>query len=319
MAVLGRQYLEHKDDFESFLESRQQNTSPGRQPPQQQAQSQSEPQTLAEPDPWKAPDYDSKWEQVCEYDPSIGQYVVAEKYASLVAPSVADKLTQYKSWEANNARRIAREFPDLVQQHIAKALEEFKTGLPDHVQQVLSQRESKQTADSFFDDNKKELFELDATGEVKLDAAGDAVLTKKGQAFREHAMKLRNGGMTDEGAIFEAAMEVASYKVPAQHGGSEGNGQVPQTPAPSTTGPTPTQPAPPQPTPTPQPSPTQRNEAQKTSFLQRAISQEEHSPNRDATVATAAQQEPEGQNPELDFGRMLEADMASAGLLPQTG
>ena len=96
---------------------------------------------------------------------------------------VADKLTQYKSWEANNARRIAREFPDLVQQRIAKALEEFKTGLPDHVQQVLSQRESKQTADSFFDDNEKELFELDATGEVKLDAAGDAVLTKKSRRF----------------------------------------------------------------------------------------------------------------------------------------
>lgn len=174
----GREYLQNQEEFEEWRKSRQQADNKPQDPAP--APEQGQPKSKGRPE------YDERWEQLCEFNPEIGQFVVKEQFRGVVDTKIGEKLTAHKDWERNQLINVAHNFDDLVNQRVQELLEkrlsEVQDQIPERVKSIVQQSQQVNEYDKYMQDNSGEFWAKDANGQFKTDPlSGEYVMTEKGE------------------------------------------------------------------------------------------------------------------------------------------
>ena len=328
MAQYGQTYLEHAGDFQEYLKNKA--------APQEQA-----------PDPLKSapsptgnnPEYDPGWDQVCDFDPQSRRYVVKPAFQGSVNLTIADKLTTARNWETEQMRKMTREFPDMVKQHLperdTEAEEKRIQELVDaRISETLQGRDEAQQAYSYLQDNADKLYELKDGQPVTDPQTGQWKMTDRGHLVMEYAQRASaskdEGGLGLSGFALQqyadkmADADLARWQLAEYSAGQEAPQQGP--PSPGEIPPTPDSPIA-APLSGPEQSQTSHDlgEQLKDGFVARSAREaEKHGSSIENSDANRSENFADqgalgGGNTSENFRKMLETDFADAGLLPRTG
>ena len=236
---------------------------------------------------WDPPEYDERWEKLVTLDPETGNYVPINEH---VNPQVAHRANEYRSWLKTQGKNFWN-----------NPYEFMKEGLGDWVRDVVEeqvggaihQSNVDTNVDSFLSNNRQRFYVLDQAGSpIVNQETGEEVLTPQGESLKYHAESARNLGIYDPNSIQAYALNMLERDLYANQVNQQQYAQQQQ----------------------------QQPQQQQQTFLQEAANpgQENWSPNRDASVQTAA----EGgmaQNSGLSFFDMAMPEMVNMGLVQQTG
>ena len=282
MAQYGQQYL-------------QQASSP-QQPQVQEAPP--EPVYEYEEEPtWNPPEFDNSWDSLLKVDSRTGMYVPVNEH---VNPTVAQKANEYKKW----LREQGQEFWNNPYEFMKGGLQDWVADVADAVvEQRLGQQQTNNQVTDFLAQNAQRFYQLDSMGNIQYDpVSGDEMLTQEGHALKHYASEARSAGMHDPATIQQYALGMVERDL-YQHGAMQQYYQQQQMAQ-------------------QQPSPQQ---AAPQTFVQGAAQQQPsapgypgYSPNRDATVASAAEAGM-AQNDNLSFMDMALPELMNMGLVQQTG
>ena len=284
MAQYGQQYL-------------QQSSTP--QAPQQAPQydepvQEAPPEPIHQGSPWDPPEFDKTWDNLLQVDPRTQQYIPVNEH---VNPAVAQKANEYKDWLRSQGQRFWDNPYDFMKEGLSDWVADVADSVIDH---RMGQRDTNEQVTGFLAQNADRFYVMDQGGNIQYDpATGDEVLTQQGQALKHYATQARQGGMSAPEAIQQYAMGMLErdlYQQGAQQQYYEQmaqqQSQPPQQTAPETFVQGAAQPSPP--------------------------GYPGYSPNRDATVASAAEAGM-AQNDNLSFMDMALPELMNMGLVQQTG
>ena len=233
---------------------------------------------------WNPPHYDPKWENLVTMDPETGSYVPINEH---VNPEVAHRANEYRTWLKDQGR----EFWNNPYDFMKGGLEDWVRDLvDDQVNAAVDQNNVDNNVDSFLSQNRQRFYVVDQNGNSQVDpATGAELLTAQGESLKHHAESARELGIYDPNKIQAYALNMLERDLYASQSNQQYYAQQQQQP-------------------------------QEQTFLQQAANpgQENWSPNRDASVQTAA----EGgmaQNSGLSFFDMAMPEMVNMGLVQQTG
>lgn len=315
LAQYGARYVDHAADFERWREQQAQEAAAA----QQKQQVQQQPK-----DPWAPPPWDESWLKVVGWDEESQRYLPKRFEDASVAKQV-NEYHRYTQRVQQELQRNPQKFlQDLTAPILQKQFDERMAAWQQQQQQAAQQQAAEQQAARVIAENARDWFQHDAAGNMVLDRAGAPVMTRHGQAVEYYAAEARRNGVVNSEFVTRYATESAArdmaifaWQEQQAASGQVPAGQVPpagQAPAAGQT----SQQVPRAPngqfvSATPQ----QQNEQLKQTFLQKVTSGG-YSPNRDATVASAAEAGMP-QNSEDDFGAIARQTMRARGLLPQHG
>ena len=203
MAQYGQTYLEHAGDFQEYLKNKS--------APQEQG-----------PDPLKSapspvatqPEYDPGWDQVCDFDPNAKRYVVKPAFQGSVNLTIADKLTTARNWETEQMRKMTREFPDMVKQHLperdTEAEEKRIQELVDsRLSATLRERDEAQQAYSYLQQNASNLYETQDGQPITYPHTGQWTMTERGELVLSYAQQA--AASTEQGGLGMSGMALQQY------------------------------------------------------------------------------------------------------------
>lgn len=236
---------------------------------------------------WDPPHYDPKWENLVTMDPESGNYVPINEH---VNPEVAHRANEYRTWLKDQGREFWNNPYDFMKDGLEGWVRDL---VDDQVTAAVDQNNTDNQVDGFLSNNRDRFYVLDQTGQPQVDpATGQELLTPQGESLKYHAESARELGIYDPNKIQAYALNMLERDLYASQANQQYYAQQQQQ----------------------QQIPTEQT------FLQQAANpgQDNWSPNRDASVQTAA----EGgmaQNPGLSFFDMAMPEMVNMGLVQQTG
>ena len=244
---------------------------------------------------WNPPEFDKGWDNLLRVDSGTGTYVPVNEH---VNPAVAQKANEYRDWLRGQGQR----FWDNPYDFMKEGLSEWVADVADSVvEQRMGQDQTNNQVTDFLADNAERFYVMDQGGNIQYDPnSGEEVLTQQGQALKHYASEARSGGMSEPERIQQYALGMVERDLYAAQANQQYYDQMPQQqqyqqqPAPQT-------------------------------FVEGATQQQTsqpgypgYSPNRDATVASAAEAGM-AQNENLSFMDMALPELMNMGLIQQTG
>lgn len=209
---------------------------------EQQAQQAAPPQP-APPDAWKAPEYEERWETACVYKPEIDRYVVKPEYTGMVSQAIADKVTDYKKWEAKAAQRLTRDFPSVLEEQLTPRIQQIESQLMERFENRLKEvrylDNLQREAVGYIQSRAKDFYQQDAQGQTLIDpTTGQFALSQNGQRFlqfQEDAKAIAQDlGYTDQtlppGFVLRTAIRLSERAGLAGPTNGHAPPPVPQTP-----------------------------------------------------------------------------------------
>lgn len=287
-----------------FQEWQSQRARPAQADVQAAPRPQVSPQATTSTKPsWSPPQYDPRWEAVCEPDPQRpGMYRPADPMYALAA----QKLNDYKAWQRETFGKLLQNPLEVLDQAgLNERLAEFEEKLVQKYQRALQDYDALQQQRQYVSSNVSQFFQVDEAGRPRFDGAGQPLLTPMGRAFEFYEAEARQFGLQDPLVIqryVERQLEAdrAMGRIPA----SASAQQTPTAPGP----------APPSQAPSPRDVGRQKQER----FMDRAA---EIARNRNGTEHPG---EPAGddlpsQNPDAGLVELAHREMRKRGMLPQKG
>ena len=284
MAQYGQQYLQQASS---------QPPEPAYEEPEFQ---EAPPEPVYESDPaWDPPEFDKTWDNLLRMDSRTGTYVPVNEH---VNPAVAQKANEYRQWLRDQGQKFWDEPYEFMKTGLSEWVAEVADGIVD---QRMGQRDSNEQVSGFLEDNANRFYALDESGNVQYDPnTGDEILTQEGHALKHYATQARQAGMGEPEAIQQYALGMVERDLYQQQAQQQYYGQMAQQ----------------------QQLAQQQQQQAAPSFVQGVAEPPPgyagYSPNRDATVASAAQANM-AQNENLSFMDMALPELMNMGLVQQTG
>jgi hypothetical protein len=203
-ARLGQQLAPHAGRLQQFLQQGQ---------PQQPQQ--------AETNPWEAPEFDDRWLQLVDRDPSTGIYI-AKPGAD---PAYAAKVNAFAEWKQKFDRNPASVLNGMVEAR-AKAIADQQFDAR------FAARERESTVRAIVQENSQWLYQRGQDGAPVRDYLGQPMLSPVGSRYMHHLGIIRSMGVTDprhQDTLAKQAVQAEHYASQAQAAAAK-NGQAnPQT------------------------------------------------------------------------------------------
>ena len=284
MAQYGQQYLQQASTAQP---------QPEYEEPIQEAPP--EP-TYQSEEPWTPPEFDKGWDNLLRMDSRTGTYVPVNEH---VNPVVAQKANEYREWLRNQGQRFWDNPYDFMKEGLSGWVADVADAV---VEQRMGQQSTNDQVTDFLATNANRFYVMDQMGNIQYDPnSGEEVLTQQGHALKHYAAEARSGGMTEPERIQSYALGMLERDL-YQHGAQQQYYQqmAQQSPPPQQAAPEP--------------------------FVQGAAQPQQpsppgypgYSPNRDATVSSAAEAGM-AQNENLSFMDMALPELMNMGLVQQTG
>jgi hypothetical protein len=192
-ARLGQQLAPHAQRIQNFLTQ------------------QSQPKAPEGPKPWEAPEFDERWLNLVERDPSSGLFIAKQG----ADPQYATKLNAFTQWKQGYDRNPAAVLNGMVE---ARA----KQIAADTVREQLAIQGREQTVQSIASHNSEWLYQRDQQGQPVRDYMGQPMLTPAGARYIHHLNAIQRMGVTDPRAQDTLAKQlVQGEHYAAQHQNSQ--------------------------------------------------------------------------------------------------
>ena len=200
---LGRQLAPKSQEIQQFLSQQSQPQQPTRQP-------------------WEAPEFDERWANLVEQEPTTGLFVAKQG----VPHEIAQKVNAYVEWKRGFDRNPAAVINGMVEARAkAVATETFRE------QFAAQQREA--AIGSIAQENSAWLYQVDAGGQRLRDYSGNFVPTPVGAAYLQQLQAVRQMGVVDPRQQDQLAKQLVRGQVALaaqqQAGGVQQQAANPQT------------------------------------------------------------------------------------------
>lgn len=249
----------------------------------QQTQQPQEPEEPKGPK-WQPPEFDESWMNLIEMDEATGRFRPVSNY---VDPSIAEKANNYVKWRREQENKFWEDPYGFINPALESTKEELQQYVAEAIQQAFQGRDSQTKVERYLSERERDFYEYD--GETPVIENGYHKLTKKGELFEKYYSEAQSLGIADEYKAMQYAEKLANASLPKE----------PQEP-------------PSEQQKQPQP-PAATNEQQKETFLQKAVKQSQHTPNRNASIASAAEASI-AQNPDESFAEMVLREAKEQGI-----
>lgn len=238
------------------------------------------------------PEWREEWDPLVRLDEETGRYVATDPLA--VNPAIVERANEYASWRRRQVNALlTNPVEALRQQGLDELKTEWKREILAELQQQERQEQSQSRVRQFIDQNQALLFQVGQDGQPVTGWDGNLVPTPAGQRFFAICDEYTAGFKANYGIEPDYAhvAEFAKLRLDAEMGrpAAPANGYPPQQ--------------------QPQAAPPQQTVA-------RAAFGAMYSPQSTGTIAAAAQQATQPQNPRLSFGQQLQQAAIQRGILP---
>ena len=193
LATMGQQYAPHADKIQQFLA-------------EQAKQAQPAPQAG-----WQAPERpDPRYESMLEYDQQYGCYRAPKDMPAL--QPYADKLNEYREWQRSTIADMTSDpFGTVRKAGLDDWWKEQQQGVLEQVKSLLAEQRANDEDRQFFEQKKKDLYQVDQTGNLLVDPiTGQPVLSPKGQAMTRYLQQAADYGINDLSAQRRFAEQMVS-------------------------------------------------------------------------------------------------------------
>lgn len=276
--------------------------------PQTQSQPAPAPQLPAQPTPAKPqrsprPEWKPEWDGLVRRDPQSGRFVPSD---AMVNPLVAERANELQAWERQRASELVNS--GLTREDLEAVLVERETQIAANIRQQLEQdqqvQQANQLKEKFLADNRQAFYAHDQAGQPVVNPiTREPVLSPIGQvafaAGNQFTQQFEQ--LTGQPPHPQMVIDHVRLTLQAQYGQQ------------------PPQPQPMQPMGAAPPTAQQLKDQviQGAVARQQALLAAQHVPNQGGTIAAAAQQATQQQNPRQSFGQMLLEAAVAKGQVPQ--
>lgn len=282
----------------------QQQQPPAQPTPQAPAQGQLPAPATVPPQKAVKPEWRQEWSSYVKKDPATGRFVPIDGY---VNPLVAERANQFADWERSRAEELVNSGLTVTEfeARLPEIIKQARTEARQEIEREEQTRQGQAQVQSFLDTHKAAFFQLDPSGQpIRNPVTGQPITTAIGQAAFAYGNQYAQQFAQQYGVEPHPAqvVEYVQLKLTAD----QAAGRLPVLPQPTA----------------PQPPPTIDPQALKDQVLNQALARQQqiamaaHYPNQGGTIATAAQQATQPQNPKVPFNQMLIQAAIAKGQLP---
>ncbi len=182
-------------------------------------------------------EYPSEAEQYTQWDEKTGMYVPkSQAFPNVAAVEAMNKW--YRQSEENKKRLLADPLSYLYEAGLNDKFSEFEKSLEQRILEKLQTEQQQKATDAevnaWWNENGPKLYEVDASGYVKRDLSGQAMVTPQGKRFEAILNELKQQGFEGHGAekyAFDQSVKWAKRRASRQETEAvdetnNGNGQA---------------------------------------------------------------------------------------------
>lgn len=184
MARYGQFYLQHANDFQAYLQQKQQPA----------------PQAPEAPKPkWQAKEYDRGWKHLLKKDEHGGIVPISTG----IDPTLPQKYLEYHDWQDEQLFKMLQDprafFKPLIEEDLAEVETKAYQRAMQDFQQALQVEQQRQQTSQLLQEHNAWLYQRDGQGRTLVDVRGYPVLSEAGRKYASAVNFAAQSGVTDTG------------------------------------------------------------------------------------------------------------------------